>query len=61
LVLNLVFAAVVSAIAGERTDAAIVIASAVLNFAQEYMASHAVQKLRAPQVNIELTICHLKE
>lgn len=59
LVLILVFAAVVSAIAGEWTDAAIVVvivvASAVLSFAQEYSASHAVEKLRA-QVTIKATV-----
>jgi Mg2+-importing ATPase len=59
LVLILVFAAVVSAIAGEWTDAAIVvvivIASAVLSFAQEYAASHAVEKLRA-QVTIKASV-----
>ncbi len=51
LVLILVFAAIVSIIAGEWTDAVIVIviviASAVLSFAQEYNASQAVEKLRA--------------
>jgi len=59
LVLILVFAAVVSAIAGEWTDAAIVVvivvASAVLSFAQEYAASNAVEKLRA-QVTIKATV-----
>jgi Mg2+-importing ATPase len=59
LVLILVFAAVVSAIAGEWTDAgivvAIVVASAVLSFAQEYSASHAVEKLRA-QVTIKASV-----
>ena len=59
LVLILIFAAVVSAIAGEWTDAAIVVvivvASAVLSFAQEYTASHAVEKLRA-QVTIKATV-----
>lgn len=59
LVLILVFAAVVSAIAGEWTDAAIVvvivIASAILSFAQEYAASNAVEKLRA-QVTIKTTV-----
>ncbi len=59
LVLILVFAAVVSAIAGEWTDAAIVVAivvaSGVLGFAQEYTASHAVEKLRA-QVTIKATV-----
>src|SRR4030042_2596907 len=59
LVLILVFAAVVSAIAGEWTDAAIVVfivvASAVLSFVQEYTASHAVEKLRA-QVTITASV-----
>jgi Mg2+-importing ATPase len=59
LVLILVFAAVVSAIAGQWTDAAIVVAivvaSAVLSFAQEYSASHAVEKLRA-QVTIKANV-----
>ena len=59
LVLILIFAAVVSAIAGEWTDArivvVIVVASAVLSFAQEYTASHAVEKLRA-QVTIKATV-----
>ena len=51
LVLILIFAAVVSLIAGEWTDALIVIiiviASALLSFVQEYRASKAVEKLRA--------------
>lgn len=59
LVLILVFAAIVSVLAGEWTDAAIVIAiviaSAVLSFAQEYSASQAVEKLRA-QVTIKATV-----
>jgi len=59
LVLILVFAAVVSSIAGEWTDAAIVVAivlaSAVLSFVQEYAASSAVEKLRA-QVTIKATV-----
>ncbi len=59
LVLILIFAAVVSAIAGEWTDTVIVVAivvgSAVLSFAQEYTASHAVEKLRA-QVTIKATV-----
>jgi Mg2+-importing ATPase len=58
-VLILIFAAVVSAIAGEWTDAAIVVAivvaSAVLSFAQEYKASQAVEKLRA-QVTIKANV-----
>ncbi len=59
LVLILIFAAVISAIAGEWTDAGIVVvivvASAVLSFSQEYAASHAVEKLRA-QVTIKATV-----
>jgi Mg2+-importing ATPase len=59
LVLILVFAAVVSAIVGEWTDAAIVVvivvASAMLSFAQEFTASHAVEELRA-QVTIKATV-----
>ena len=51
LVLILVFAAVVSAAAGEWTDAgivvAIVVASAVLSYLQEHSASRAVETLRA--------------
>ncbi len=51
LVLILVFAAVVSAVVGEWTDAGIVVAivaaSAVLSFVQEYSASQAVERLRA--------------
>lgn len=59
LVLILIFAAVVSIIAGEWTDALIVIiivvASALLSFAQEYRASQAVEKLRA-QVTTKATV-----
>jgi Mg2+-importing ATPase len=51
LILILIFAAVVSSIAGEWTDALIVliilIASALLSFVQEYKASRAVEKLQA--------------
>ena len=51
LVLILVFAALISVITGEWIDAsiilAIVIASAVLGFIQEYGASNAVEKLRS--------------
>jgi P-type Mg2+ transporter len=51
LVLILVFAAIISLITGEWIDAtiiiAIVIASAVLGFVQEYSASNAVEKLRS--------------
>jgi Mg2+-importing ATPase len=59
LVLILIFAAIISAIAGEWTDAIIVIiivlASAVLGFIQEYSASNAVEKLRA-QVTIKANV-----
>jgi Mg2+-importing ATPase len=59
LVLILIFAAVVSAIAGEWTDAvivvAILVASAILTFSQEYAANNAVEKLRA-QVTIKATV-----
>lgn len=59
LTLILVFAAVVSAIVGEWTDAAIVLvivfASAILSFAQEYTASRAVEELRA-QVTIKASV-----
>jgi Mg2+-importing ATPase len=59
LVLILIFAAAVSVIAGELADAliviAIVFASAVLSFIQEYSASNAVEKLRA-QVTIKATV-----
>ena len=51
LVLILVFAAIISVITGEWIDAsiilAIVIASAILGFVQEYGASNAVEKLRS--------------
>ena len=59
LVLILIFAAIISAIAGEWTDAiivvVIVVASAVLGFVQEYSASNAVEKLRA-QVTIKANV-----
>ena len=59
LVLILIFAAIISAIAGEWTDAIIVIiivlASATLGFIQEYSASNAVEKLRA-QVTIKANV-----
>jgi len=59
LVLILIFAAIISAIAGEWTDAAIVLvivfASAILSFVQEYSASNAVEKLRA-QVTIKASV-----
>ena len=55
LVLILIFAAVVSLIVGEWTDAGIVLAvvlgSTMLGFVQEYRASNAVEKLRS-QVTI---------
>lgn len=51
LVLILVFAAIISAIAGEWPDAAIVLAvvigSTTLGFVQEYRASDAIEKLRS--------------
>ncbi|MCX6560271.1 MAG: magnesium-translocating P-type ATPase [Candidatus Aminicenantes bacterium] len=51
LVLILVFAAVISVVTGAWIDAsiilAIVVASAVLGFVQEYRAGHAVEKLRS--------------
>lgn len=51
LVLILVFAAIISAIAGEWPDAVIVLAvvlgSATLGFVQEYRASDAIEKLRS--------------
>ncbi len=59
LVLILIFASIVSAIVGEWTDTgiviAIVIASSILGFAQEYTASKAVEKLRA-QVTIKTNV-----
>lgn len=55
LVLILVFVAVVSTFAGEWTHAAIVVASVVLNLAQEYTASNGVEKLHA-QVTIKATV-----
>lgn len=59
LVLILIFAAVVSAVAGAWTDAVIVVmivvASAVLSFVQEFSANQAVEKLRA-QVAIKATV-----
>jgi Mg2+-importing ATPase len=59
LVLILIFAAAVSAIAGQWTDAAIVIvivvASAALTFFQEHTAGNAVEALRA-QVTIKATV-----
>jgi Mg2+-importing ATPase len=51
LVLILIFAAIISAVVGEWTDASIVLAvvfgSTVLGFVQEYSASNAVEKLRS--------------
>lgn len=59
LVLILVFAAIVSAIAAQWIDAAIVVAivlaSAGLSFVQEYSANRAVEKLRA-QVAIRVSV-----
>lgn len=50
LVLILIFAAIISIIVGELTDASIVLAvvlgSTILGFVQEYNASNAVEKLR---------------
>jgi Mg2+-importing ATPase len=51
LVLTLVFAAAILVLTGELIDAsiivAIVVASAVLGFVQEYYAGNAVEKLRS--------------
>ena len=51
LVLILIFAAIISIIVGEWTDASIVLAvvfgSTILGFVQEYNASNAVEKLRS--------------
>jgi Mg2+-importing ATPase len=59
LVLILVFAAFISVITGEWIDAsiilAIVIASAILGFIQEYRASNAVEKLRR-QVTLKVKV-----
>jgi Mg2+-importing ATPase len=59
LVLILVFAAIISIVTGEWIDAtiiiAIVIASAVLGFIQEYGASNAVEKLRN-QVKLKTSV-----
>lgn len=59
LVLILVFAAIISIITGEFIDAtiilAIVVASAVLGFIQEYGASNAVEKLRS-QVTFKVNV-----
>ncbi len=59
LVLILIFAAIVSAILGEWTDASIVLAvifgSTILGFSQEYSASNAVEKLRS-QVTIKSSV-----
>ena len=59
LVLILVFAAVISAIAGEWPDAVIVLVvvlgSTSLGFVQEYRASHAIEKLRS-KVLIKSTV-----
>jgi Mg2+-importing ATPase len=59
LVLILVFAAAISVLTGEWIDAsiivAIVVASAVLGFIQEYNAGNAVEKLRS-QVTFKATV-----
>lgn len=59
LVLILIFAAIISIIVGEWTDASIVLAvvlgSTVLGFVQEYNASNAVEKLRK-QVTIKSNV-----
>jgi Mg2+-importing ATPase len=59
LVLILVFAAAISVLTGEWIDAtiivAIVVASAVLGFIQEYNAGNAVEKLRS-QVTLKTTV-----
>jgi Mg2+-importing ATPase len=59
IVLILLFATVISAIVKDWTDAiiilAIVLASALLSFAQEYSASNAAEKLKA-QVNIKARV-----
>src|SRR5258708_37009468 len=59
LVLILIFAAAISLIVGEWTDASIVLAvvfgSTILGFAQEYSASNAVEKLRS-QVTIKSNV-----
>jgi Mg2+-importing ATPase len=59
LVLILIFAASISAIVGEWTDAVIVLAvvlgSTLLGFVQEYQASNAVEKLRS-QVTIKSSV-----
>lgn len=59
LVLILIFAAIVSILVGEWTDASIVLAvvlgSTILGFVQEYNASNAVEKLRS-QVTIKSNV-----
>lgn len=59
LVLILIFAAIISIIVGEWTDASIVLAvvlgSTILGFVQEYNASNAVEKLRK-QVTIKSNV-----
>jgi Mg2+-importing ATPase len=61
LVLILIFAAAISVLTGEWIDAsiivAIVVASAVLGFIQEYNAGNAVEKLRS-QVTLKTTVLH---
>jgi Mg2+-importing ATPase len=59
LVLILIFAAIISIVVGEWTDASIVLAvvfgSTILGFVQEYSASNAVEKLRS-QVTIKSNV-----
>jgi Mg2+-importing ATPase len=59
LVLILVFAAIISILVGEWTDASIVLAvvfgSTILGFVQEYSASNAVEKLRS-QITIKSSV-----
>jgi Mg2+-importing ATPase len=61
LVLILVFAAIISAIAGEWPDAVIVLAvvlgSTTLGFVQEYRASDAIEKLRS-KIMIKSNVLH---
>src|SRR5258706_2914796 len=59
LVLILIFAAIISIVVGEWTDASIVLAvvfgSTILGFVQEYSATNAVEKLRS-QVTIKSNV-----
>ena len=59
LVLILIFAAIISIIVGEWTDASIVLAvvfgSTILGFVQEYSASNAVEKLRS-QITLKSSV-----